>query len=53
MKFSNVTRQDVPAAIDHALDGLLQNVQLSRCTTNLGYLHALIHSATLAARAFG
>jgi hypothetical protein len=34
--------QDV---IDHAFDGLLQNIQLSHCTINLEYLHALVRSA--------
>jgi endoglucanase len=33
------------ALIDHAFAELLQNIQLSHCTTNLGYVHALIPPA--------
>ena len=31
--------------IDRAFAELLQNIQLSHCTTNLGYVHALIPPA--------
>jgi endoglucanase len=35
------------ALIDHAFAGLLRNIQLSHCTTNLGYVRALIPATTL------
>jgi hypothetical protein len=38
------------AIIDRAFAGLLQNIQLSHCTTNLGYVRALIPSTTLSTR---
>jgi endoglucanase len=38
------------ALIDRAFAGLLQNIQLSHCTTNMGYVHALIPSSPLGTR---
>jgi hypothetical protein len=35
------------ALIDRAFTSLLQNIQLSHCATNLGYIHALIPSSAL------
>jgi endoglucanase len=38
------------ALIDQAFAGLLRNIQLSHCTTNLGYVRALIPATTLAVK---
>jgi len=44
---TNLAQRPDQAVIDRAIVDLLHNIQLAHCTTNMGYLHALLPNTTI------
>ena len=44
---TNLAQRPAQAVIARSLAELLQNIQLTNCATNMGYLHALLPNTTI------